>query len=265
MNDARKRATSLAGKRILVTGATSGLGREVALQLALQSGAYVVATGRRAELLEELKCEVGASSGAIDCHVVDLLKTNDLDELITTLINDPIDGMILNAGITFPGKFETADINFYSELIQTNVTSNLRLILGLQETLGSRKGRIAIVASLGGLIPLPYQAVYAGSKAFMINFGQSIREEFKHKGITVSVFAPGGIATEMTSGSEFDHVANNLADARTVASQAIHAYSLGRGLTIPGFAYRCIGLVAHVLPQGVVGKTMEKLYRRAIG
>lgn len=244
-----------AESKILITGATSGLGREMALQLASR-GDRILATGRRTERLSELETQAGVSGLTLDL-------TSDADIIDFYKQTGPLSGVILNAGITFAEPFLSGDFETDAKLIQTNVTANLQLIRSLLPTLKDNQGRILIVASLGGLTPLPYQSVYAGTKAFMINFGLSLREEFKHENVKVSVFAPGGIKTEMTDIPTMKALEKDLAPVADVARAAIKAYDTMPALSVPGTQNKLIAGLSKLAPRGLLAKQAEKIYRKA--
>jgi len=243
------------GSKILITGATSGLGREIALQLASR-GETILASGRRAERLADLEIDPGISGLQLDLNS---------QEGITSACASvgALSGIILNAGITFADPFLSGDFATDSALIQTNVTANIQLIRELLPVLKASEGRILIVASLGGLTPLPYQSVYAGTKAFMINFGLSLREELKHEKVQVSVFAPGGIKTEMTDIPAMKALEKDLAPVTDVAAAAIKAYDKMPALSVPGTKNKLIAGLSKMAPRGYVAAQAEKIYRKA--
>ncbi len=241
--------------KILITGATSGLGREMAIQLASRGDA-ILASGRRVERLTELQAHA-----QITGHPLDLNSNTAIAKFCAE--TGPLSGVILNAGITFADPFISGDFETDSALIQTNVIANIQLIRSLLPTLKHNEGRILIIASLGGLTPLPYQSVYAGTKAFMINFGLSLREELKHENIKVSVFAPGGIKTEMTDIPAMKSLEKDLAPVENIAAAAIKAYDKMPALSVPGAQNKLIAGVSKLAPRGFLAAQAEKIYRKA--
>jgi len=249
-------------ERLIITGATSGLGQEMALQFAAR-GESILACGRRQERLSDLEKIVGIKGVSLD-----LMSDESLSQFCSQ--REIVSGLILNAGITFADKFEAGDFETDAAVIQTNITANVKLLRGLLPALkAGRKqmgqARILIIASLGGLTPLPYQAVYAGSKAFMINFGLSLREELKHDGIKVSVFAPGGIKTEMTDIPAMKKLEKDLAPVADVAKAAIKAYDKMPALTVPGTQNKLISIAAKLAPKQFISAQAERIYRKALG
>jgi short-subunit dehydrogenase len=240
---------------ILITGATSGLGREMAEQLAAR-GESVIASGRRETRLAELE-----ASNNITGLQLDLNASEDITAACSKL--PPLSGVILNAGITFADAFADGDFETDSSLIQTNVMANVQLIRELLPRLKQSQGRILIIASLGGMTPLPYQAIYAGTKAFMVNFGLSLREELKHDNVKVSVFAPGGIKTEMTDIPAMKGLENQMASASDVAAAALKAYDKMPAITVPGAQNKLIAGLAKILPRPFLASQTEKMYLKS--
>lgn len=241
--------------KILVTGATSGLGREMALQLAAR-GEAVIASGRRDARLAELEAQVGITGIKLD-----LSASEEITSTCTSL--PPLSGVILNAGITFADSFVAGDFETDMSVIQTNVVANVQLIRELLPNLKTNKGRILIIASLAGMTPVPYQSIYAGTKAFMVNFGLSLREELKHENVKVSVFAPGGIKTEMTDIPAMKGLESQMASAADIAAAAIKAYDKMPAITVPGAQNKLIAGLSKILPRGFLAAQTEKIYLKS--
>ena len=239
------------GQRILLTGASSGLGRAACVQLA-QAGATVLACARREDRLLDL----AEAHPTVEPHVLDV---SDLDAVAAFCAAlGPVDGAILNAGITEAGPFSDSSAARDAQLIATNVSANVALARGLRGALSG--GRLVFVGSLGGMVPLPYQAVYSGSKAFLHHFALALREEWAGD-VSVGVFAPGGIRTEMTEVDALAKLDAHLADADAVAGALLDFYGSTRALSVPGGANKLTAAAARVLPRGLVGRVVERLYR----
>ena len=225
------------------------------MQLAAR-GEYILASGRRAERLAELETQ-----GNISGLKLDLSSPANIAPACANMA--PLSGVILNAGITFVDNFSAGDFETDSAIIQTNVTANVQLIRGLLPNLKENQGRILIIASLGGMTPLPYQSVYAGTKAFMINFGLSLREELKHDGVNVSVFAPGGIKTEMTDIPAMKGLEKELAPVETIAAAAIKAYDKMPAINVPGAQNKLVAAVSKIASRRFMASQAEKIYRKS--
>lgn len=243
--------------KILITGATSGLGWEMAHQFAAR-GNTILASGRNPARLAELQ-----NIESIEARQLDLSSSVETSEFCKSI--ESLSGLVLNAGVTFFDNFETGSFETDAALVQTNVTANLQLIRGLLPALKAGNGRILIIASVGGLIPLPYQAVYSGSKAFMINLGLALREEFKADGIKVSVFAPGGIKTEMTDLPGMKGLEKDLAPVSEVAAAALKAFDKMSPLTVPGAQNKFAAFLSKIMPRSFMASQAGSIYEKSLG
>jgi len=243
----------LADQRILVTGASSGLGRALSVQLA-DAGAAVVATSRRQTPLDEL----AERHAGIETRILDLMDAKGIADLCDTI--GPLTGAVLNAGITYVGPFNDGSNITDAAMIETNATANVRLARGLYEIL--QGGRLVLVGSMAGQVPLPYQAVYSGTKAFLLNFSLALREEWRDD-VNVGIFMPGGIETEMTDIEAFSKLQNMLASADDVAEDLLSFYLSDRAIRVPGRINRASSLVARLLPRPWLTRMMERVYRDA--
>ena len=243
---------SLSGQRVLVTGASSGLGRALAVRLADQ-GARVIATARRQGPLDEL----GDRHPGVETRILDLMDADGVTRLCRSV--GALTGAVLNAGVTQVSPFLESSNEIDADMIETNVTANVRLARGLHSTLSG--GRLVMVGSLAGQIPLPYQAVYSGTKAFLRNFGLALREEWKGD-VSVGVFAPGGIKTEMTDIEALSRLQNMLADADQVAAELLEFYLSDKAYLIPGRMNRLSARAAGLLSAPRRAQLMERIYRK---
>lgn len=256
---------SLSGQNIIVTGATSGLGREMALTLATKHGAHVTAIGRRAERLAELTEVAEKLGGSISGVPIDVTDSAAVDDWLNKLKFQRVDGAVLNAGITFCDLFENGSFKEDQRLVDTNIAAILQITRGLLEPLSNKTttSRLMFIASLGGLIPLPYQAVYAGTKAFVINFGLSLREELKAKNIDLSVFAPGGFDTEMTEIDAMRGLKNSLKSVQETSDVAVEGFINKSGLFLPDRSAKRTAFLAKILPSSFFAKRTAEMYRKA--
>ena len=257
--------SDLSGQTIIVTGATSGLGREMALCLATKYGVHVIATGRRKERLEELTESAKKSGGKISVYPLDVTDHEAVNTWCEELAHQKIDGAILNAGVTFCDLFENGSFEEDTRLVETNITAILQLTRGLIKPLSSNPNgaRLMYVASLGGLVPLPYQAVYAGTKAFVINYGLSLREELKPNNIDLSIFAPGGFNTEMTNIDAMAGIQDAFKSVEAMSDAAIDGFIKRRGLFLPDVGSKMIGFIAKFLPRSFLAARVAKIYKKA--
>ena len=256
----------------LVTGASAGLGREMARLIVKDQGGTVVAVARRRDRLDELKQELQAvAKDSVTPITADLSSPENVERCFLEATRERrIDGVILNAGVTYYGKVIDQTAESIQSVLATNCVGLTLLSARFARYFVEQKipGRIMLVSSMTAFSPMPYQAVYAGTKSFVVNYGLGLREELRGTGISVTVFYPGGIVTEMfdKSGlsSQFDANGVGMMDAVTCAKHAVTAYLSGRDLSVPGMG-NWIGSVAQRLaPRGLLARAMERLYRGGI-
>ena len=214
----------LTGKRALVTGATGGLGGEIA-RLLHKQGAHVALSGTRAEKLEALAAELGERTAITPCNLSDGDAVDALPKQAAEALGGSVDILIANAGITKDGLLMRMKQADFDDVIKINLESYFRLAKAcLRPMMKARSGRIIGITSIVGVTGNPGQANYAASKAGMIGFSKSLAQEVASRGITVNCIAPGFIRSPMTDA---------LNDAQKEATLArIPAAKLGEGSDI---------------------------------
>ena len=214
----------LIGKRALVTGATGGLGGEIA-RLLHKQGASVALSGTRAEKLEALSAELGERAAVTPCNLSDGDAVDGLPKQAAEALGGPIDILIANAGITKDGLLMRMKQEDFDAVIKINLESYFRLAKAcLRPMMKARSGRIIGITSIVGVTGNPGQTNYAASKAGMIGFSKSLAQEVASRGITVNCIAPGFIRSPMTDA---------LTDAQKEATLSrIPAAKLGEGSDI---------------------------------
>ncbi len=187
----------LTGKNALITGASGGIGGEIARVLH-GAGATVGLSGTRVEPLEALAAELGERAHVLPCNLSDF-------EAVTALPKQAIEAMgaldilVNNAGITRDNLFMRMSDGDWQDVIDVNLTSTFKLCKGaIRGMMKARWGRIVNISSVVGATGNPGQANYAASKAGMIGMSKSLAYEVASRGITVNAVAPGFIATAMT-------------------------------------------------------------------
>lgn len=220
-------------------------------------GEAILATGRNPARLAALQNIEG-----VDTRQLDLASSAAISDFCESI--ESLSGLVLNAGVTFFDTFKSGSFETDSALVQTNVMANLQLIRGLLPALKAGNGRILIIASVGGLIPLPYQAVYSGSKAFMINLGLALREEFKTEGVKVSIFAPGGIKTEMTNLPGMKSLEKDLTPVSDVAAAALKAFDKMPPITVPGSQNKLLAALSKMMPRSFMARQAGGIYKKSI-
>lgn len=241
----------------LVTGGSSGIGFELAKELAIRGYDLVIVADNEAKL-EKAAQELSQMPEApnVETLTIDLAAPEGVERVYSALQKSgrPLDVLAANAGIGVTGDFarQTA-LSDELTLLQLNVVSPVHLIkLVLKDMVLRGEGKILITSSLAGLMPGPYFAVYAASKAFLRSFGQAIREELEGSGVTVTVLMPGPTDTDF-----FERA--HMLDTRTaqgpklspaeVATAAIAALEEGADSVVPGILNKLQAGVGKLIPD----------------
>lgn len=253
---------------VLITGASSGLGREMARVLARDHGANLVIVARRQDRLLELASELEQGHGvSVVAVTADLSRDGEAERVFLEASRErDLIGAILNAGVTHFGKWDELSWEEFQRMHALNVTSTVRLITLLLPYLEQRRenGGLLLVSSMAGLMPIPYQTAYSATKGFLVNFGCGLHHEMLPRGVSVTTFVPGGIQTEMTDGIRFNDLRGWLMPVDRCADEAIRAFKSRAYLHSPGVVYRLGSVVSRLLPQRFfVGRVAEQ-YRRSL-
>ncbi len=189
---------SLSGCTALITGASSGIGAEMARQLAPHARALVL-VARRADRLAALKAELERSGVEVQCHAVDVADGAQVAGLLAALEESGtrVDFLINNAGLGDHGLFEDSEWARVEAMLEVNITALTRLTHALLPGIvRSGRGAILNVSSIVAYLPMPKMAVYAASKAYVLSFTEALRAELRGTGVAVSALCPGPVDTE---------------------------------------------------------------------
>lgn len=187
----------LLGMRVLVTGASSGIGAAIAREAA-ERGAQVILTARRPEALEAVTQDIQASGGTASWYAADLTREADRAEVLNSLREDfgIIDVLVCNAGAGWYGPSWEMKWPQARALTELNVLAPLHLTLEmLPEMVARRSGRIIVIGSIAGSLPAQGIAVYAAGKAFLEGFCRSVYRETRWSGVRISIVKPGFVRT----------------------------------------------------------------------
>ncbi|MFZ5720132.1 MAG: 3-oxoacyl-[acyl-carrier-protein] reductase [Pseudomonadota bacterium] len=188
----------LNGKTALVTGATGGIGGEIARALHAQ-GAHVVLSGTREAVLQDLAAALGERTSVTVANLSDAAAVDGLIEAAESAAGAPLDILVANAGITRDGLLLRMKDEDWDAVLKVNLESYFRLSrAALRGMMKRRWGRIIGITSVVGVMGNPGQANYAASKAGMIGFSKALAQEVATRGITVNCVAPGMIESPMT-------------------------------------------------------------------
>lgn len=249
----------------LITGASSGIGQELARYHAALGGDLIL-TARRAALLDALKTELEAKHG-ITAHVFALdLGAKDGAEALIKAVGDAgltVDILINNAG--FGGNGIHIERARATELAMIDL--NISALVTLTHAFGGQMvanggGKILNVGSTAGFIPGPNHAVYFATKAFVNSFSQAIDQELRDKGVTCTVLAPGYVETEFAQAAKLENTEMVKAGGATAASVAKHGYDAmlaGKLVTINDTKLNfLLNWITPLLPRRAVLKMIQK-------
>jgi 3-oxoacyl-[acyl-carrier protein] reductase len=226
----------LTGKTALITGASGGIGGDIARALHA-SGATVGLSGTRVEPLEALAAELGERAHVLPCNLSDAEAVEALPKQAVEAMGS-VDILVNNAGITRDNLFMRMKDEEWDSVINVNLTSTMRLCRGvLRGMMKARWGRIVNISSVVGATGNPGQGNYAASKAGMIGMSKSLAYEVANRGITVNAVAPGFITTAMTDKLNDDQKskiltqvpAGRMGDASEIAAAVLYLASAEAG------------------------------------
>jgi short-subunit dehydrogenase len=239
------------GPWAVVTGASSGIGKEFARQLAA-NGLNLVLVARRLPLLDDLGHQLAATYGVQYRAVgVDLTEPDFLATLEAATEDLDIGLLISNAGAFLPGAFLRLDRGRLQQMVHLNVLAHLDVAHHFGQRLAARgRGGLLLVASTAGLQGIPFSAEYAASKGFVLHLGEALHGELQGAGVHVTVLLPGAVETPMLTDFGFDLIdtpIKPMSPARCVA-EGLAALQMNRATHIAGRMNR---LMAALIPRPV--------------
>jgi short-subunit dehydrogenase len=241
----------------LVTGASSGIGADLARELA-RDGYDLVLAARGVELMQQLATELNTKSTVI---AADLSKPGAAAELTREIQTRglEIDTLINNAGIGGIGAFAESDAGRISEMLEVNVVALTELTRALLPGMIERKhGRIMLVASTAAFQPGPFMAVYYATKAYVLSLGEAIAWELRGTGVTVTTLCPGPTvsnfvkAAHMENSRLFTNPMVKPMSSAEVARLGYQAMKAGQRVEITGFANKMGAMSARVSPRSAL-------------
>jgi short-subunit dehydrogenase len=243
----------------LVTGASSGIGADLARELA-RNGHDLVLTARRAEPMRALADELRAFGAASVVIASDLSKPDAAPVLIADLESRALvpDVLVNNAGLGAGGPFHESDPARVSEMLYVNVVALTELTrLLLPAMVAKRRGRVLLVASTAAFQPGPSMAVYCASKAYVLSFGEAIAYELRGSGVTVTVLCPGPTHTGFTevaktgSSALFESPVASVMTSAEVARQGYRAMAAGKRVHITGMMNKLVAASGRFSPHAI--------------
>jgi uncharacterized protein len=253
----------------LITGASSGIGAALAREAA-NDGYDLVLVARRREPMQALAVELNAAGAEVTVISADLGKPGGAAALMQIVDERglTIDTLINNAGLGDSARFDQADPERISSMLQVNVVALTELTrLVLPKMVARRRGRIMLVASIAAFQPGPRMAVYYATKAYVLSFGRAIAYELRRSGVTVTTLCPGATETEFAHVAHLDGAALfdgpvPIMSAADVARQGYRAMKAGRPVLVTGFLNRLVALSTRFTPTALLLPIHSELVRR---
>jgi short-subunit dehydrogenase len=250
---------------VVVTGASSGIGAALARELSGR-GHHVTLVARRRDRLEALAAELGDA----DVQPFDLGDPAGPDQLLGVLRNAgrTVAGLCNNAGFGTFGRLWELDPDRERQEVAVNVVALHELTLGLLPGMVSRgSGSILNVGSIAGSQPLPGNATYAATKAFVNSFSEALHAELKGTGVSCSVLTPGPVRTEFTEVSDSTDIEGRAPGftwqtPEEVARQAVEGMAKGRRVVAPGLVTKVMSTSGRLTPRPLLLPLMRAAYRK---
>lgn len=248
----------------VVTGASDGIGYELAKQFA-ENGFDLLVVAEDPGIAEAAQAFTGLGA-VVEKLQADLATDAGVEQLYRRIqsFGRPLDAIAINAGVGVGGKFVETDLQAERNLIALNVTSSVHLAKLVCKDMAVRgKGRILFTSSVSALMPSPFEAVYGASKAFLFSFAESLREELKDSGVTVTALLPGPTETNFFHRAGMDDTKvgqQEKDDPVQVARDGFKALMAGDDYVIAGAKKnKLFGAVGRFLPERIKAKIHRNL------
>lgn len=262
------------GAAALVTGASAGIGRCIASELASRGHALVL-VARRKQRLEKVAVELTTRHGvrveAIGC---DLSKANSRGRLPGRIadLGLEIDILVNNAGFATGGPFHESDPERELEQLRVLVEAPVALTSAFVPAMVERgRGAVLNVASVAGMQPLPYSSGYSAAKAYVLAFSEALHQELRGRGVTVTALAPGPVATDfweiadwrVAGGQRFEQTVPGptMISAEDAARAGVEGLAAGHRVVVPGLSMRAAMRASRYVPHALKLPVIERVMR----
>lgn len=246
--------------KALITGASSGMGRDMAKILS-QNGYDLILVARDEKRLEEVKKQLKTETKIV---VMDISKEENCKKIYEE--NKDIDILINNAGFGDCGHFEETSLDKDIQMIHTNIIAyHILTKLYLKEMIKKDSGKILNVASIAGFMPGPLMTTYYSTKNYVVRFSESIREELRRKKskVQISILCPGPVDTNFNKVADVEFALKGLS-SEYVAKYAINKFLKGKFYIVPGWKIKLARIGAKLAPASLVAKISYNMQKRKI-
>lgn len=248
-------------KLAVVTGASTGIGFELARQCAKNDFDLIIAANE-AEI-DTAAAKLREAGGTVEAVNADLSTTEGVDKLVAKIGGRPVDALLANAGRGLGRAFLDQDWKDVRYVIDTNVTGTTYLLQKVGREMRARgQGRILITGSIAGFMPGTYQAVYNATKAYLDSFSFALRAELKDSGVTVTCLMPGATETDFFERADMLDTkvgTQKKDDPADVAATGFKAMMGGEGDVVSGWHNKLQSAIATIMPSGMVAEQHRKM------
>lgn len=246
--------------KALITGASSGMGRDMAKILS-QKGYDLILVARDEKKLEEVKKQLKTETKIV---VMDISNEENCKKIYEE--NKDIDILINNAGFGDCGHFEETSLDKDIQMIHTNIIAyHILTKLYLKEMIKKDSGKILNVASIAGFMPGPLMTTYYSTKNYVVRFSESIREELRRKKskVQISILCPGPVDTNFNKVADVEFALKGLS-SEYVAKYAVNKFFKGKFYIVPGWKIKLARIGAKLAPASFVAKISYNMQKRKI-
>ena len=237
---------------VVITGASSGIGTELARGLA-RRGYPLLLVARRKERMDELAEELQAQySVEVEVQALDLSDAGAREQLASRLRTEPVAGLCNSAGFGTSGIFQELPVERESEEVVLNSLALMELTHAALPGMVERgAGAVLNIASIAGFQPMPYMAVYSATKAFVQTFSEAVHEELSGTGVSVTVLCPGPVPTEWGEIANAERFSIPIAQVspQAVAEAAIAGMVDGKRSVVPGLVPKAVSIGGRYMPR----------------
>lgn len=246
--------------KALITGASSGIGRDIAIELS-ERGYDLVLVARDLEKLNEVKSELKTN---IEVVSMDVSNSEDCKKLHEE--HKDIDILINNAGFGDCGYFTKTNIEKELQMINTNIVAyHVLTKLYLKDMTEKNSGKILNVASIAGFMPGPLMSTYYSTKSYVVSLSESIREELRREKskVQISILCPGPVDTNFNKVADVEFALKGLS-SEYVAKYAVKKMLAGKFYIIPGWKIKLAKIGSKVAPTNLVGRICYNMQKRKL-
>lgn len=246
--------------KALITGASSGIGRDIAKELS-KKGYDLILVARNLEKLEQVKNEIKTNAEIVS---MDVSKPENCEQLHEKFKD--IDILVNNAGFGDCGDFTKTKLEKEIKMIQTNIIAyHVLTKLYLKDMKQKNSGKILNVASIAGFMPGPLMATYYSTKSYVVRLSESLREELRRdkSKVQISILCPGPVDTNFNKVADVQFALKGLS-SEYVAKYAVNKFLKGKFYIVPGWKIKLAKFACKIVPNNIVAMVSYNMQRRKV-